>query len=152
MRYQFGVPNYRLGQIQDRSGVPLPPGTQERMMNQVSTSIVLVLPFLSKHATDSSQFYVDDTYKSIKHHRDAPSRDNADKSPTTDTGKSGSKPQARTFTTVIYADGQHLVVLLNDLGFTDRPLSLVSHFFLRAFPSQCYFTKVFRQKTLTASN
>jgi len=79
--------------------------------------------------TPVSQFYVDDTFKSIKHHRDAPSRDNADKSPTTDTGKSGSKPQARTFTTVIYADGQHLVVLLNDLGFTDRPLSLVSHFF-----------------------
>ena len=113
MRYQFGVPNYRLGQIQDRSGVPLPPGTQERMMNQVSTSVALVLPFLSKHAANSSQFYVDDTYMSIKYHHDAPSRDNADKSPTTDTGKSTGKSQAKTFTTVIYADGQHPVVLLS---------------------------------------
>ena len=61
MRFQYGVPNYRLALIQGQSGLPLPEGSQHRMMQQVFVSGVYIYEAMISLGAQGDLFQNDDT-------------------------------------------------------------------------------------------
>lgn len=61
LRYEYGVPNYRLAKIQGRFGLTLPEGTQWRMISQVSTSCGFIMDELIREAARGDLLMNDDT-------------------------------------------------------------------------------------------
>ncbi len=61
LRYEYGVPNYRLAKIQGRFGLALPEGTQWRMISQVSASCGLIMKELIREAARGDLLMNDDT-------------------------------------------------------------------------------------------
>jgi transposase len=71
MRYQNGVPNHRLAQIQDAAGTPLPASSQSRMVDQVDASAQLIMPALEAAAANSFLVGADDTAMGIQSNKTA---------------------------------------------------------------------------------
>jgi hypothetical protein len=65
MRYQYGVPNYRLAKIQSQAGIGLPESTQFRMIAQVAASAIPVFEFMVKFAASGRLLMNDDTRMKI---------------------------------------------------------------------------------------
>ncbi len=61
LRYEYGVPNYRLAKIQGRLGLTLPEATQWRMITQAAFSSGLIFTELVKVAAEGSLMMNDDT-------------------------------------------------------------------------------------------
>lgn len=61
MRFQYGVPNYRLAGIQGNCGVPLPEGTQHQMATQVFAAGIYIFEALIEVAAQGDLFHNDDT-------------------------------------------------------------------------------------------
>ena len=61
LRYEYGVPNYRLAKIQGRLGLTLPESTQWRMITQVAASAGFIFQELVKVAAQGSLMMNDDT-------------------------------------------------------------------------------------------
>lgn len=65
MRYQYGVPNYRLAKIQSQTGIGLPESTQFRMISQVAASAIPVYEYMIKFAASGELLMNDDTRMKI---------------------------------------------------------------------------------------
>lgn len=65
LRYQYGVPNYRLAKIQSQAGIGLPESTQFRMITQVAASAIPVFEFTIKFAASGRLLMNDDTRMKI---------------------------------------------------------------------------------------
>ena len=65
MRYQYGVPNYRLAKIQSQAGIGLAESTQFRMITQVAASAIPVFEYMVKFAASGQLLMNDDTRMKI---------------------------------------------------------------------------------------
>lgn len=61
MRYNYGVPNYRLERILSAMGIPLSAGTQWGMIQRVSSVAMIIYRYLWYRSADSDEFLNDDT-------------------------------------------------------------------------------------------
>ena len=61
MRFQYGVPNYRLARIEGNAGIPLPEGTQNQMMKQVFAAGLYIYESLIAVGAQGDLFQNDDT-------------------------------------------------------------------------------------------
>jgi hypothetical protein len=61
LRYGYGLPHYRLAQLQSLIGIPLPSSTQWGMIMQVYYSLRLVWDLILAEAAQAPLFYNDDT-------------------------------------------------------------------------------------------
>jgi hypothetical protein len=61
MRFEYGVPHYRLAKIQERRGMALPAAKQDRMIKQVAFSAVSVHEARVRLAADGELLQSDDT-------------------------------------------------------------------------------------------
>lgn len=68
LRFEFGVPHYRLAKIQERRGLALPPANQDRMIKQVALSAAPVFDELVKLAADGDLLHSDDTRMKVLNH------------------------------------------------------------------------------------
>jgi hypothetical protein len=65
MRFEYGVPHYRLAKIQERRGMALPAANQDRMIKQVAFSAAPVHEVLVRMAADGELLQSDDTKMKI---------------------------------------------------------------------------------------
>jgi hypothetical protein len=68
MRFEYGVPHYRLAKIQERRGMALPASNQDRMIKQVAFSAAPVHESLIRMAADGELLQSDDTRMKILGH------------------------------------------------------------------------------------
>ncbi|HYX38089.1 MAG TPA: transposase [Oligoflexus sp.] len=68
MRFEYGVPHYRLAKIQERRGMALPASNQDRMIKQVAYSAAPVHETLIRMAADGELLQIDDTKMKILNH------------------------------------------------------------------------------------
>jgi hypothetical protein len=61
IRFEYGVPHYRLAKIQERRGMALPTANQDRMIKQVAFSAAPVYEVLVRTAADGERLQSDDT-------------------------------------------------------------------------------------------
>ncbi len=66
LRYEFGVPNYRLAKIQSLQGIPLPEGSQYQMSRQAFLSGYPVFNELIRVAADGDLLMNDDTKMKVQ--------------------------------------------------------------------------------------
>lgn len=68
LRFEYGVPHYRLAKIQERRGMALPASNQDRMLKQVAFSAAPVHETLIRMAADGDLLQSDDTRMKILGH------------------------------------------------------------------------------------
>ena len=61
LKYGYGMPFFRLGQLQGHLGVPLPPGTQWQLVEEVANAVFPVYRILKQMASQADIFYADDS-------------------------------------------------------------------------------------------
>jgi hypothetical protein len=61
LKYGYGMPFFRLGQLQCHLGVPLPPGTQWQLVEEVANAVFPVYKTLKQMASHADVFYADDS-------------------------------------------------------------------------------------------
>jgi transposase len=65
LRFEYGVPHYRLAKIQERRGMALPASNQDRMIKQVAFSAAPIHEALIRMAADGELLQSDDTRMKI---------------------------------------------------------------------------------------
>lgn len=100
LRFEYGVPHYRLAKIQERRGMALPASNQDRMIKQVAYSAAPIYECLAAIAADGELLQSDDTKMKILDHL-----------------KSGQDPPIKkTQTTVIISHVQGRAITLHVTG------------------------------------
>lgn len=61
LKYGYGMPFYRLGQLQGHLGVPLPPATQWQLVEEVANAVFPVYRTLRHMAAQAQVLYADDS-------------------------------------------------------------------------------------------
>ena len=61
LKYGYGMPFYRLGQLQGHLGVPLPPATQWQLVEEVANTVFPVYRALKQMASQAKVLYADDS-------------------------------------------------------------------------------------------
>lgn len=61
LRFEYGIPHYRLAKLQGRKGLGLPVATQDKMLKQVFYSALPIYRELIKQAANGELFLIDDT-------------------------------------------------------------------------------------------
>lgn len=120
LRYEYGVPGYRLAKIQSRHGLALPEGTQWRMITQVKASAMVIYAEMIRAAAASDLVMNDDTkmkvldvIKDLKQKFEAESQ-----KPKVKRKKGGKKPRTSTRATTIVAktDDKTIVLYFTGIG------------------------------------
>ena len=127
LRYEYGVPGYRLAKIQSRHGLALPEGTQWRMISQVKGAATYVYEELIREAAkaelvmnDDTRMPVLDVIKALK--KQAEARAAAKATETEKTKKRGKKAKGhqrkatRTTTVVAKTEGRTIVLYFSGVG------------------------------------
>jgi transposase len=63
LKYGYGMPFYRLGQLQGHLGVPLPPATQWQLVEEVANTVFPVYRTLKQMASRAEVLYADDSVR-----------------------------------------------------------------------------------------
>jgi transposase len=61
LKYGYGMPFYRLGQLQGHLGVPLPPTTQWQLVEEVANAVFPLYRVLQQMASQAGILYADDS-------------------------------------------------------------------------------------------
>jgi transposase len=61
LKYGYGMPFYRLGQLQGHLGVPLPPATQWQLVEEVANAVFPIYRTLKQMASQAEVLYADDS-------------------------------------------------------------------------------------------
>jgi transposase len=64
-RFQLGVPHYRLAEVLEAEGLPLPASTQTKIMESLKEPGQLIFEQLEINAATAKQIYIDDTHKRV---------------------------------------------------------------------------------------
>ncbi len=123
LRYEYGVPGYRLAKIQSRHGLALPEGSQWRMITQVKASAEAVYEELIREAAASGLVMNDDTkmkvldvIKALKKQAEAAKQNPADKNKKSKKGKKRQRTTTRATTIVAKTDGKTIVLYFTGIG------------------------------------
>lgn len=64
-RFQLGVPHYRLEEVMDADGLPMPASTQAKITESLKEPGQLIFEQLEIKAATANQIYIDDTHKRV---------------------------------------------------------------------------------------
>ncbi len=115
LRYEYGIPGYRLAKIQGRLGLALPESTQWRMITQVKASGELIFEALIREAASAELLMNDDTRMKIL---DVVKKIKDDDAAFEQEKKSKKKTRAATRTSTVLAknDGRTIILYFTGTG------------------------------------